>query len=58
MDNALNQRADSACSMSGTALLVGDAWDDRLRLPAQETVQLSTDRRDVVGVVGPAAQLA
>ena len=42
----------------GDGTPVGDALDDRLRLRAQETLQPSTDRRGVVGVVGPAAQLA
>ena len=42
----------------GDGTPVGDASDDRLRLRAQETLQPSTDRRGVVGVVGPAAQLA
>ena len=44
MDNDLNQRADSACSMSGTA----SPW----------ATQESTNRRGVVGFVGPGAQLA
>ena len=59
MDNALDQRADSACSMSGTA----PPWATprrvtAFRLRAQEILQPSTDRRGVVGVVAPAAQLA
>ena len=43
---------------AGDGTPVGDAMDDHLRLRAQETLQPSTDRRGVVGVVGPAAQLA
>ena len=39
----------------GDGTPVGDAWDDRLR--AQETLQPSTDRRGVVGVVGPATRV-
>ena len=40
----------------GDGTSVGDAKDDRLRLRAQEALQQSTDRRGVVGVVGPAAE--
>ena len=57
MDNAFNQRVDSACSMSGTAL----SWATPRMTAfvfAHETLQPSTNRRGVVGVAGPAAQLA